>query len=165
MLNKFSLIALGAALGFSTMALTGGGASAAALQPFQPLAATQANDGMIQLAASKKERMRDRWERNRDGNRCSKRSGNCRHFHDGFYYETPWWTLPLIIGGSIANDNFGDGYKKLSCGQARGKVLHSGFRNVSTIECNGRTYTFKATRQGRYVKIYVDSRTGAVSRG
>ena len=27
---------------------------------------------------------------------------NCRHFHNGYYYETPWWTLPLIIGGSIA---------------------------------------------------------------
>jgi hypothetical protein len=95
------------------MALTGGGASAAALQPFSPLASSQqnvANDGMIQLAASKNDRrMRPNWERNRDGNRCSKRGGNCRNFHNGYYYETPWWTLPLIIGGSIAANNNYDG--------------------------------------------------------
>ncbi len=102
MMKNFKWVVLGAALGFGGMALTGGGASAAALQPFQPLAATQANDGMIQLAASKRERMRSEWRRDRDGRRCSKRFGNCRHFHDGFYYETPWWTLPLIVGGSIA---------------------------------------------------------------
>lgn len=115
MMKNMSLVILGAALGFGAMALTGGGASAAALQPFQPLAAQQqnaANDGMVQLAASAKERMRDRWDRKRDGQRCSKRFGNCRHFHNGYYYETPWWTLPLIIGGSIAANNAydGDGY-------------------------------------------------------
>ena len=56
--------------------------------------------------------MRDRWDRKRDGKRCSKRFGNCRHYYRGHYYETPWWTLPLIIGGSIAAQNSydGDGY-------------------------------------------------------
>jgi hypothetical protein len=115
-MKKLSLVTLGAAVGFATLALTGGGASAAALQPFQPLAAQQqnANDGMMQLAQYKKNdrRMRDRWERKRDGQRCSKRFGKCRHFYRGHYYETPWWTLPLIIGGSIAaqNNYGGDGY-------------------------------------------------------
>ena len=111
-MKNISLVVLGAALGFGAMAFTSSGASAAALQPFQPLAATQASDGMIQLAASKKERMRDRWDRKRDGRRCNTRFGNCRHFHNGYYYETPWWTLPLIIGGSIAaqNNYDGDGY-------------------------------------------------------
>ncbi len=64
-MKNLSLVILGAALGFGTMALTGGGASAAALQPFQLLAQSQqnvANDGMIQLAASKQERrMRSEW--------------------------------------------------------------------------------------------------------
>lgn len=104
-MKNLSLVILGAALGFGTMALTGGGASAAALQPFQPLAATQPNDGMIQLAASKQDRrMRSEWNSRRDGRRCSTRFGNCRHFHNGYYYETPWWTLPLIVGGAIAAD-------------------------------------------------------------
>ena len=113
-MKNLSLVMLGAVLGFGTMALTGGGASAAALQPFQPLAQSQqnvANDGMIQLAASKQERrVRSEWRRDRDGQRCSKRFGNCRHYHRGHYYETPWWTLPLIIGGSIAaQNNYDDG--------------------------------------------------------
>ena len=111
-MKNSSLVLLGAVLGFGTLALTGGGASAAALLQLSPLASSQqnvANDGMIQLAASKKDRrMRSDWNRNRDGNRCSKRSGDCRHFRDGYYYQTPWWTLPLIIGGGIAANNYDD---------------------------------------------------------
>ena len=42
-MKNLSLVTLGAAVGFATLALTGGGASAAALQPFQPLAAQQQN--------------------------------------------------------------------------------------------------------------------------
>lgn len=113
MMKYLSLVTLGAAVGFATLALTGGGASAAALQPFQPLAAQQQNDGMMQLAASKQDRrMRSDWDSRRDGRRCSKRFGDCRHYHNGYYYETPWWTLPLFIGGAIAaqNNYDGDGY-------------------------------------------------------
>jgi hypothetical protein len=112
-MRNFSLVMLGAALGFGTLALTGGGASAAALQPFQPLAASQqnvANDGMIQLAANKNDRrMRSEWNVQSNGKRCSSRFGNCRHFHNGYYYETPWWTLPLVIGGNLAASNTYDG--------------------------------------------------------
>lgn len=113
-MKKLSLVIMGAALGFGTMALTGG-ASAAALQPFQPSAQSQqsASDGMLQLAASKQDRrMRSEWSSRRDGDRCSRRNDRCRHYHRGYYYETPWWTLPLIIGGSIAANNYydDDGY-------------------------------------------------------
>lgn len=54
---------------------------------------------------------------------------------------------------------------RLSCGEARSRVRNSGFRNVATIECSGSTYTFEATRRGRDVRVYVNSRTGAVWRG
>ena len=54
---------------------------------------------------------------------------------------------------------------RLSCGEARRVVRNRGFRNVATIECNGRTYTFEATRRGRDVTVFVDSRTGDVWRG
>jgi hypothetical protein len=54
---------------------------------------------------------------------------------------------------------------RLSCGEARARVRNSGFRNVATIECQGRTYTFEATRRGREVTVYVNSRTGAIWRG
>ena len=113
MLKKFSLLALGAMLGFGTMALSGGGASAAAMFPLSPLAASQSNmtseGGVIQVAQGDEDRrMRRDWNRHRDGNRCSRRFGDCRHFHNGYYYETPWWTLPLIIGGTIAANNYDD---------------------------------------------------------
>jgi hypothetical protein len=54
---------------------------------------------------------------------------------------------------------------RLSCNEAKRMVRRSGFRNVSTIECSGRTYTFEATRRGRDITVYVNSRTGAVWRG
>ena len=113
MMKNTSLVLLGAVLGFGTMALTGGGASAAAMLPLSPLMSQPAgaSDGVIQVSDR---RMRDRWERHRDGDRCSRRHGNCRHFHGGYYYETPWWTLPLIIGGGLANDyddgDYGDAH-------------------------------------------------------
>ena len=55
---------------------------------------------------------------------------------------------------------------RLSCGEAKRIVRRSGFRDVDTIECNGRTYTFEAeNRRGREVTIFVDSRSGALWRG
>ena len=166
MTNKLRLLALGAMIGVGAVTFAGAGASAAAL-PLSPTTLGQPHtlgDGVIQVA----DRMRSNWEERRDGRRCSRREGDCRHFHDGYYYATPWWTLPLIVGGSFGNDydnGYGYGNGRLSCGEARAKVRHSGFRNVSTIECNGRTYTFEATRRGRDVTVYVNSRTGAVWRG
>jgi hypothetical protein len=54
---------------------------------------------------------------------------------------------------------------RLSCGEAKWRVRDRGFRNVSTIECNGRTYTFKARRGDNRVTVFVDSRSGRVWRG
>ena len=55
---------------------------------------------------------------------------------DGCYGCTPPW-------GFYRN--------RLSCGEAKARVRHSGYRNVATIECRGSTYTFEATRKGRDV--------------
>lgn len=52
----------------------------------------------------------NKWDRDRHGRRCSHRNDRCRHYHRGYYYETPWWTLPLIIGGGIAADRAYDDY-------------------------------------------------------
>ncbi len=54
---------------------------------------------------------------------------------------------------------------RLSCGEARARVRHSGYRNVATIECRGATYTFEATRRGRDVTVFVNSRNGRIWRG
>jgi hypothetical protein len=53
---------------------------------------------------------------------------------------------------------------RLSCNQAKRQVLNRGFRRVSTIECRGSTYTFRAIRRGDPVRVYVNARTGAVWR-
>ena len=50
------------------------------------------------------------WQFQRDGNRCRSRFGKCRHFYQGYYYQTPWWTLPLIFGGQIAMHNGGNAH-------------------------------------------------------
>ena len=108
-MRNFSLVILGAALGFGAMALTGGGASAGALQPLAQQ--NVADDGII-LVAQGDRRMRTSWNRHRDGRRCSDPFDNCRHFHDGYYYETPWWTLPLIVGDGdrYYDDDYDDDY-------------------------------------------------------
>ncbi len=53
----------------------------------------------------------------------------------------------------------------ISCGQAKQIVRNHGFRDVSTRECQGRTYTFVAKRNGHRILVYVNSRTGVVWRG
>lgn len=53
---------------------------------------------------------------------------------------------------------------RMSCGEAKWSVRNRGYRNVATIECRGATYTFRATRNGNRVKVYVNARTGAVWR-
>jgi hypothetical protein len=72
---------------------------------------------------------------------------------DYVYRPGHGWYLPRDFRG------------RLSCGEARRIVRRSGFRNVSTVECRGRTYTFLATRYGRDIRVYVNSRTGGVWRG
>ena len=55
-------------------------------------------------------------------------------------------------------------YGRISCGKAKARVRHGGYRNVATIECRGSTYTFEATRKGRDVTVFVNARNGAISR-
>src|SRR5215207_1430136 len=71
------------------------------------------------------------------------------------YREGYGWYDPIIV--------YDRG--RISCREAKRIVRSSGFRTVQTIECNGRTYTFEATRRGRDVTVFVNSRTGAVWRG
>ena len=54
---------------------------------------------------------------------------------------------------------------RLSCGAAKVQVRNRGYRNVSTIECSGATYTFRATRNGNAGRVLVNAKTGAIWRG
>lgn len=97
MLNKSNALILGAIMGLSTLAFSGANASAAAMLPLQPIAAAQmADDGNVLL-----QDVRMGWDSRRDGRRCSSRRDNCRHYYQGFYYESPWWIVPGIV---IQND-------------------------------------------------------------
>ena len=52
----------------------------------------------------------------------------------------------------------------LSCTAARRMIREDGYRNVVTRECDARTYVFHATRHGRAVVLYVNSRNGHIWR-
>ena len=53
---------------------------------------------------------------------------------------------------------------RLSCREAR-RLVDRRFDRVRVVECNGRTYTFRAeNRRGRKVTVYVNSRTGDIWR-
>jgi len=53
---------------------------------------------------------------------------------------------------------------RLSCREAR-RLVDRRFDRVRVVECNGRTYTFRAeNRRGRRVTVYVNSRTGDIWR-
>lgn len=53
---------------------------------------------------------------------------------------------------------------RLTCGQALRLVDRAGYNRVQARECEGRTYTFTARRNGRTVAVYVNSRTGDIWR-
>jgi hypothetical protein len=46
------------------------------------------------------------YDQRRYGSRYSYRHGNYRHYHDGYYYASPWWLgagVGAIVGSAIAN--------------------------------------------------------------
>ena len=100
-------------LGLSTLAFSGASASAAAMLPLSPVVSGEANapsDGIVQVDSKK---YNNNWNNNRKwnkryGKRCDYYNDNCRHRYRGHYYETPWWTVPLIVGGGIAANNYYD---------------------------------------------------------
>ncbi len=95
------LMAMGSA---GTLAMAAMPASALTI-PAMPSTAVQelpAHDGIMEVRhRNDHRRMHRHWDRKRHGDRCRTRHGNCRHYYRGYYYATPWWTLPLI-GGAYA---------------------------------------------------------------
>ena len=116
MLARYKILILSALLGTGTVAFSG--ASLAGGLPFAPPTpdTNVGNAGIIQVID--RDRGHREWNRKRHGNRCREAFGNCRHFHGGYYYESPWWTLPLVIDGGSAydDDDYYDdgGYDELS---------------------------------------------------
>ena len=115
MSNKFSTIALRTMLGLGALAFSGASASAAAMLPLSPTVSGEAgatDGGIVQVNHKRKHNSdwNDDWNNTewskKYGKRCSYYNDNCRHYYRGGYYQTPWWTLPVIIGGGIAANNY-----------------------------------------------------------
>jgi hypothetical protein len=98
--NRYCSLFLSALLSVSSLAIAGG--SAGNLPPAD-IGSLEGNVlALAEIRLSQKERESAiAWDRKAHGERCLYRSGACRLFHDGYYYETPWWGLPLAIGGGI----------------------------------------------------------------
>lgn len=81
------------------------------------------------------------------------------------YYEGYGWYDPGRYGRfNRQRERMGSIGNRLSCNQARRLVSQQGFSRVQAVECQGRSYTFSARRNGNHYTVSVDSRTGDVSR-
>jgi hypothetical protein len=94
---KHSLIAVAAmvagVIGFSA-------SEASAFDVQKPVAETYAASSLLVDVNHRN------WEKRRDGNRWNHRSSRYRHYHGGYWYENPWWVLPMV-GAGIALSNRG----------------------------------------------------------
>jgi hypothetical protein len=54
--------------------------------------------------------------------------------------------------------------RRLKCWEARRILRDRGYREIDTLDCNGRIYRFEASRRGNSYLLGVNSATGAVSR-
>jgi hypothetical protein len=109
MLSEGRTAILATAFGFSMLAFSSAGASAATVLPPPDSALAEGNvlDVSVIEVVKKKQDPLTIWNRSRHGERCLYRVGSCRHFYRGYYYETPWWGLPLATGGEVAANDFG----------------------------------------------------------
>ncbi len=98
MIRKIYPLTVGALLAFGALTAFGPPASPAPLM--RPADLIAVNPNIIPIA---------KWDRERHGSRCEYRRGECRHFYRGFYYETPWWTLPFAVDDTIGSHRYYDG--------------------------------------------------------
>ena len=101
MLSKCWAVVLGAFLAVSPSILSSNDAFAGTALPASDVALIGGivlNAGVIPVAKKNKQPVII-WNRNRHGGRCLYRIDACRYFHRGYYYDTPWWGLPLAKGG------------------------------------------------------------------
>jgi BA14K-like protein len=112
MLNKHKLLALGFFIGIGLNAMPS--AYAFPALPSETPAAAGSNSATIELAQSnqgqyRRGQLNRRWDRRFHGDRCRYRAGGCRYYRDGYYYRTPWWTLPLVGAGVVIGSTLDDG--------------------------------------------------------
>ena len=105
--NSFGLAAL---LGLSTLGLASAGASAAALPLFSALSgqANASNDGVVQVDHKWKKK---KWKNNNWNGNWNNNNHNWKYRkHRRGYDNGVYLSLPLIIGGAYAANNYYDSY-------------------------------------------------------
>jgi hypothetical protein len=75
------------------------------------------------------------------------------------YYDGYGW---YDYGRYGAFRPYNNGYypRKLTCNQARRMVDRNGYSKVDARDCSGRTYSFRASRNGKRHTVYVNAFTG-----
>jgi len=111
MSNKFTSIALGAVLGLSAVAFSGASASAAAMLPLSPAVTGQANDGnngIVQVDHNNKWKKK-KWNNNNWNGNWNNNNHNWKYRkHRRSYDNGVYLSLPLILGGAYAANNYYD---------------------------------------------------------
>jgi hypothetical protein len=105
MFNPYCTFFFSTLLGVGSLVFVGTGASAETLPP-SDFASAEGNVLAVALIQLPQKNLEQAivWNQKTHGERCLYRMGACRLFHDGYYYETSWWGLPLAIGGIGAVD-------------------------------------------------------------
>ncbi|MFN4142608.1 BA14K family protein [Aestuariivirga sp.] len=119
--SLIALAALGAGIvGFSTVE-----ASAFTLRQQTPVIETGGSPLLTEVRHRNDHIGRKNWnrprtyERNRHGRRCSGWNNHCRHYYRGYYYENPWWVLPLVGAGIALSTRDYDDYDGYSSRHVR----------------------------------------------
>lgn len=114
MSKKSVVLTLASVFGIGLLAVAGGSASAMtipAVQQAVPATATDSAGLLIEAHATGNGQARPdrRWDLRRDGQRCTYRRGNCRHYYQGYYYISPWWMVsrPPVFGGIYFGNTYG----------------------------------------------------------
>lgn len=81
-----------------------------------------------------------------------------------YYYDDPMYYGP---GYGYARPYYYNNYhvrSVMSCRDAKSLLWSKGYRNVSARDCQGRTYSFNATKNGQKYRITLNAYTGRYSR-
>ena len=103
-MNKFYPLAFAAMLGIGALAVSGGGAFAVAIPAVQQTTSGATANGGKMLLQDVSIRS---WIQSRDGDRLRYRRGNYRHYHNGYYYSSPWWVLSFPLAVIITDHDRG----------------------------------------------------------
>ena len=88
--------------GLSMAGIAAAPASATPLTTSVQTNVVPAGDNPMLIDVAKRKHHKRYWSRKHHGPRCKYRHGNCRHFHNGYWYATPWWLFSApFVGGRI----------------------------------------------------------------